>query len=507
MRAATLGPRPGLGLGIATDVASTRVAASGSALPRFSELLMQSGAQDSELETRLLSGLSGLVEDLAAEERRRRVAWEEKAERSARELRAGFEADLARGACESRRLLTEAKREASEARKVSQPCHDFFMARELEELPSSFARLLQREVRVVVSSEVDKMTQTLSDRGHEKVLQACSAHVAEALRRERECEREREGQEPSRSSVERRLAEVEGLLKTVEVHRERRLAEVEASVNGLKRETQTTVVQSCREAETRLGSHFQQLSVTHSSLQSVMDRFVESWEKAWREEAEARTSGDERATEHVQALARAVETQLRALNDAAERARVELEREAKVRQDADANLLEGWRDLQSDMRCEKDKRGSSDVKSMACFEELRSTVSKVVAMVEHSHTSTRAVRVEPGPALSDPAVFTAVVASTAAQVATLAACDTVARAGSPPPRAGTAMRVVSSPPHYSSPSLGRPSSPHVRAASQSNLHVVCGNIFCDRGPAAGSRSGTPLQQTRDVGTPGPGYRV
>jgi len=238
-----------------------------------------------------------------------------------------------------------------------------------------------------------------------------------------------------------------------------------------------------------------------------MDRFAESWEKAWREEAEARTSGDERATEHVQALARAVETQLRALNDAAERARVELEREAKARQDADANLLEGWRDLQSDMRCEKDKRGSSDVKFMACFEDLRSTVSKVVAMVEHSHTSTRAVRVEPGPALSDPAVFTAAVASTAAQVATLAACEAVARAGSPPPRAGTAMRVVSSPPHYSSPSLGRPSSPHLRAASQSNLNVVRGNIFCDRGPAAGSRSGTPLQQTRDVGTPGPGYRV
>jgi len=64
----------------------------------------------SEVEGRLLIGITDLFGELATEERRRRQAWEEKTERNTRELRAGVDAELARSACEARRLLAEAKK-------------------------------------------------------------------------------------------------------------------------------------------------------------------------------------------------------------------------------------------------------------------------------------------------------------------------------------------------------------------------------------------------------------
>jgi len=64
----------------------------------------------SEIEGRLLTGITDLFGELAKDERHRRQAWEEKADRNARELRAGVDTDLARGACEARRLLAEAKK-------------------------------------------------------------------------------------------------------------------------------------------------------------------------------------------------------------------------------------------------------------------------------------------------------------------------------------------------------------------------------------------------------------
>jgi hypothetical protein len=260
------------------------------------------------MEARLLAGLTDLFEELAGEDRRRRTSWEERSERSLRELRATVDADMARGACESRRLLAEAKREAAEARKMAQPCADLIEALERQELPQSFLAGFRREAQAAVSAEMENMLPTLRAQISDAVV-ATSRDHAEQLSKALESEGGRWADVCTRQVTEGMLREqqslesrVSGALDCVAKDVERRSA--------IGRQELCDVV---GELEQRLAARLFDLQEAHTTLQAILDRYAGRWEKAWCEEADARAQADKEAGTRLEQVAHANEVQTRAL--------------------------------------------------------------------------------------------------------------------------------------------------------------------------------------------------
>mmetsp|Transcript_88258 Transcript_88258/g.248479 ORF Transcript_88258/g.248479 Transcript_88258/m.248479 type:complete len:512 (-) Transcript_88258:134-1669(-) len=336
----------------------------------LAELREAQGA--SELEARLLTGLTDLFEELAGEERRRRTAWEERAERAQRELRASVDADLARGACESRRFLAEAKRDAGEARKLVQPCQELVSALERQELPPSFQQLIRREVQALTSAESERMLQSLGPLLTASVKAASKEHAGQLAQ-------EHAGQ--FTKAIEKSFAEVEARAK-------------------LSREE---VLSAAQEVEGRVTVRLKDLQEAHSTLQDVLDKYADRWERAWREEADARAQGDQASTQRIDVVARANEAQARALEASMQRVGLEnshraaaiesslvdfrgqvrsaVEMEANERQSAEKRIEVDLQRLRGELHREASDQAGTNGQLASGFEQLKGIVEQVLRLV------------------------------------------------------------------------------------------------------------------------------
>lgn len=432
--------------------------------------------ESTDVEGRLLVALSSLVEDFAAEERRKRVTWEEKADRGAREFRASVEADMARAACESRRLFTEVKKEAAETKVAAQPCHDFFLARELKDLPGDFAVILKREVKSAAQAEVEVC---LGAQGMDKLVKACTDRFMDIFHRERE------RSDSSQVSLDCRLGRLEATCRT------------------LNQEMHTSVEEGCKDLQIRLGARLQQLSLSNTRLQDVLDRYTARWEETWKEEAEVRAGSDEKVLERVQTLTEAVDKQIRTLTDSSQKLLNEFEVERKTRQDSNVALACGWRELQAEFLDEREKRLKAEGKLANGIEELRRVVVKIVGMAEGRQRQHHTVTINQGQ--SDPAVFTAAAASTAAQLAK-SVVDRNGCQSTSPSRATVQVANSGSPFRIPrSPIITRATSPRPRSREMT-LDALAGPIVYARSTTPKQDPGSIIQST--VGcTPCTGYRV
>jgi len=340
----------------------------------------------SEIEGRLLTGITDLFGELAKDERHRRQAWEEKADRNARELRAGVDTDLARGACEARRLLAEAKKDAAEARRLAQPCMDLLASLDNNKLPAKFAQVISQEALEVASAEIERATeglrQELNDvlksaiHGHaeqfKKALtdesgrwaEACASQLAEGFYREQQA------REKFKAAIESKMLESGG------------------NSERLREEMRTAVAQTCADAEARLGAHLQELQAANVSLQTVLERYTEHWERAWHEETQARVNSDCETTQRLEILVRASEAQVRTMEAAIQRVDAGLNylglsigREENVRQETDSQLLAALCDLQGELRTEADRRSCTDIRLANNVQQLRVLVNNVVKQI------------------------------------------------------------------------------------------------------------------------------
>jgi len=390
----------------------------------------------SSMEGRLLMGITDLFEELGTEERQRRTAWEETAQRGARELRAEVEADLARGACESRRLLADARRDAAEARRMAQPCHDLLMALERHEAPAGLSEVIAREVKFKVGQEAERMSQTLWLKLEERLMQAvsgersrwaevCASQLSEKLSQEHEL------QENWRINVEGRLAETEArtavykedLWMATEKARSEMEARINVSLDQARSLTESRVLsaqdkarsemearifnsaeKTRAESESRMGSRLRELHEAGSKTQHVIEKFAERWGSAWSEEAQHREAGDTEARRQLEALSQGIQTQLRLFDGQVRRLetevlrstgtvenhskelRAETELEVKTRQEANSQLLsrinEAQNALRNEMRMEAESRGNGDTRLSASLDKLRGLVGKLVSLVE-----------------------------------------------------------------------------------------------------------------------------
>jgi len=366
----------------------------------------------SAMESRLLAGVSDLFEELAMEDRQRRAAWEDKAERSLREIRASVEADVARGACECRRMLSDARREAAEARRLAEPCSDFVAALERHEaaalLPPTFAALVRREAQTAAVAEVERfsrdISQQLSEESSEQVsrtlrgessrwAKACADQMADTILMEQHA------RESSTKGLEARISEVEACTA------------------------------QCQEAQGRIGARFGELQEANAILQSLIDRYAERWELAWREEAKLRKEGDALAEASAAAAAAAAAAGAgqtpapRLLDPAAATAalapaaapaeaeaagqtaavvaisklRAQVEHEERARQDCDSRLLARLVELQNELRIEEEVRTAADARLASGVDQLRCVCANAIL-------ASRVVTAAPSPLSSPPAL-------------------------------------------------------------------------------------------------------
>lgn len=340
------------------------------------------------LEGRVLAGVTDLFEEMAVEERRRRVSWEEKADRNLRDLRAGVESDLARAGCESRRLFTEAKREAAEARKMVQPCYDFVAAIERQEALPSLSLVVRREVQLSMQAEVDRLGQhfrqqlteslTAASRENAELLaiesskwaEACAGQMADVI------SKEQQAREFSIAALEERLGNAHGREQREATQQKQELVEV----------AEAMCMKASNEAEAHLGSLVVQLQEAHVTLQAVLDRYAERWERAWREEADSRIAGDKEANQRFEAMAVALEQRARVFEQAVEQTALEAQAqaqlqasEARSRQENEQKLLMRLGDMHKELRMESDVRGGTDSRLSAGLEQLRTLVAQAVA--------------------------------------------------------------------------------------------------------------------------------
>lgn len=311
----------------------------------------------SEVEGRLLASITELFEELAGEERRRRSVWEEKAERELRGIRNSLDTELASGACETRRLVAEARREATEARRFAQPCHDLLAAFENQEAPPGITQLLKREAQTAATAESERILQALRQELKDATAAAFQESTQDFARMVKE-EGERwakacAGQLASALLVEQQARE------EAKAELERRATEVEEALAG---------------TEARLGPKLRELQTAHSSLVETLARYGDRWEAAWKEEAEARATGDAEA--HAEAARRA-EVLLQASG-------AQAQIEANARQDSFTRLRKAMEDVQMEIREEAKARTTADAILTVSIEELRSLAGNIFALFEGS---------------------------------------------------------------------------------------------------------------------------
>lgn len=354
----------------------------------------------SAMESRLLAGVSDLFEELAMEDRQRRAAWEDKAERSLRELRASVEADVARGACECRRMLSDARREAAEARRLAEPCSDLVAALERHEtaaLPPTFAALVRREAQTAAVAEVERFSRDIS----KQLSEESSEQVSRTLRGE---------------SSRWAKACADQMAATILMEQHAR----ESSTKGL--EARVSEVEACtaqcQEAQGRIGARFGELQEANAILQSLIDRYAERWELAWREEAKLRKEGDALAEASAAAAAAAAAAAVgqtpvprflapapaeaeaagqTAAAAAIRELRAQVEHEETARQDCDSRLLARLVELQNELRMEEEVRTAADARLASGVDQLR-------CMCANAMVASRVVSAAPSPMSSPPAL-------------------------------------------------------------------------------------------------------
>mmetsp|Transcript_85499 Transcript_85499/g.134416 ORF Transcript_85499/g.134416 Transcript_85499/m.134416 type:complete len:402 (+) Transcript_85499:63-1268(+) len=287
------------------------------------------------------AGIAELFDELANEERHRRASFEERMEKVFRELRASVEEDLARAACEARRNLTDARREATEARKLAQPCGVFFSSLEKEEVPANLAQALKREVQTSTRAEAERLAQHLRQELADALAAACQDHAEKLTKESDKWAEACAGQMADLMSSEKQ-ARNQGLTEADE-----RLRRFEERQELQNQEICNSAEAACRlvtaEVETRIGALFAQLQDAHTTLQSVLDRYAERWERAWREEIAS---------------------------------------EARARQEADNKLLMRLSDMQKELLMESDVRSSADSQVVAGLENLRTLLAQVVNLMQ-----------------------------------------------------------------------------------------------------------------------------
>lgn len=346
---------------------------------------LQDQQDAASLEGRLLAGVTDLFEELTVEERRRRTSWEEKADRHLRDLRASVESDLARAACESRRLFTEGRTAASEALKVAQTCQDFCTALEQDEAPPSLMLIVRREVEAATRAEMDRLTQKLQKQLGESLseavreqsgqftkesarwAEACAGQMADII------EKEQQAREDAISRLVGRLGDCESSAES----RQEEMIEI----------ARVTCAKVSGEAETRLSACFVQLREAHVTLQAGLERYAERWEQAWKEEAELRVNGDQEVLQSFQVVSQRLEVTTRAYDQRAQEFEKLLQKvdseagsETQLRQETDNWLLMRLTDLQKELRMESDVRNSADSQLQTGLEQIRSLVAQAISV-------------------------------------------------------------------------------------------------------------------------------
>eukprot|EP00927_Polykrikos_kofoidii_P051012 TRINITY_DN4482_c0_g1_i1.p1 TRINITY_DN4482_c0_g1~~TRINITY_DN4482_c0_g1_i1.p1 ORF type:complete len:572 (+),score=110.22 TRINITY_DN4482_c0_g1_i1:113-1828(+) len=321
----------------------------------------------SEIEARLIGGLTNLFEELAVDDRRRRAAWEERTERAQREFRASLDADLARGACESRRLLVETK-------KIAQPCHDLLENLDRQEVPHGLLQILRREAQNAIAGESERLEQALKSQITDAVVtatqaesdrwaEACASQLADGLLREQKARTNLAAQ------MEDRLSKAEKAQATLEA------------------------------GENKVYGRLRDLHEAHATLQAALDKYADRWERAWREEAEARLQGDNDTTQRLEVMVRAGEAQSRALEASLRRTaseaqrrvaasergvgelRAQAELEASARQESDERLAAELLRLRNDLQSEVGAQSNTNQQLASGFEHLRSLTSQVINLL------------------------------------------------------------------------------------------------------------------------------
>jgi len=264
---------------------------------------------------------------------------------------------------------------------------DLLAALDKNEMPPKLAQIVRREALTSTSAEIERAMEGLrrefndainsASRGHTeqfkraltnesgKWAEACASQLAEGFFREQQA------REKCKAALEVKISESSG------------------SLGRWREEMRTAVAQACADAEARLGAGLRDLQDANVSLQTVLDRYTEHWERAWREETQARVNSDCETTQRLEVLVRASEAQVRTMEAAIHRVdaglndlRSGIGNEEKARQETDSQLLSALCDLQGELRTEADRRSCTDTRLANNVQQLRVLVNSVVKQIE-----------------------------------------------------------------------------------------------------------------------------
>jgi len=255
-------------------------------------------------------------------------------------------------------------------------------------VPPGLAFIIRREVQAATQLEAEKLSQSF--RGQIKEALAVAAQEQSELLAKESCKwaeacasqmadviaQEQKARELSLGRLEARCTEVESQPELHAVKLRQELAEV----------AQIACTKVSGEAESRLGACFLQLKEAHVTLQAILDRYAERWERAWREEADLRVAGDQEIREvrqQLEAAARAYEPRAAAVEESLqslEQSSSNTASELRLLQETDNRLLMRLNDLHKELHMESDLRGGSSSQLSAGLEQLRSLVAQAVTV-------------------------------------------------------------------------------------------------------------------------------